>query len=194
MAPRFHKITTLLIPLLLICVLALTLILPNSSLSHSTGQASDCRATLLENRAYSPALIKAIDNAKNEIVMSFFLFKTNGYRNNYPDRLLNHLIRAAERGVKVKVLLEIGKDSRSQINKNNIETAKRLKKGGINVYFDRPTTRTHTKVVVIDRRYTFLGSHNLTSSALKYNNELSVLIDSPKVAREALTYINSLHR
>ncbi|MBE9545912.1 MAG: phospholipase [Proteobacteria bacterium] len=190
MATRFSKT----IPLPLVCLLALLFILPIPSLSHSTGQASDCRATLLKNRAYFPTLIKAIDNAKNEIVMSFFLFKTNGYRSNYPDRLLNHLIRAAERGVKVKVLLEIGKDSNSQINKNNIETAMRLRKGGIDVSFDHPTTRTHTKVVVIDRRYTFLGSHNLTSSALKYNNELSVLIDSPKVARKALSYINSLYR
>lgn len=194
MAPRFHKITTFSIPFLLICALALTLILPNSSLSHSIGQTSDCRATLLKNRDYFPTLAKAIDDAKNEIVMSFFLFKTNGYRSNYPDRLLNHLIRATERGVKVKVLLEIGKNSNSQINKNNTETAKRLRKGGIDVSFDRPTTRTHTKVVVIDRRYTFLGSHNLTSSAMKYNNELSILIDSPKVAGETLGYINSLYR
>ncbi len=194
MATRIPKITTLSILLLLICVLSLAAILLKPSLSHTIGQTSDCRATLLKNKDYFPTLVKTIDNARKEIVMSFFLFKTNGYRSNYPDRLVNHLIRATERGVKVKILLEIGKDSNSQINKNNIETAKRLKKGGIDVYFDSLHTKTHTKVVVIDRRYTFLGSHNLTSSALKYNNELSILIDSTKVARETLSYINSLRR
>ena len=194
MASRIPKITTLSILLFLICVFSLAAILLQPSVSHSIGQTSECRATLLKNRDYFPILVKTIDNARKEIVMSFFLFKTNGYRNNYPDRLVNHLIRATERGVKVKILLEIGKDSNSQINKNNIETAKRLKKGGIDVYFDPLHTKTHTKVVVIDRRYTFLGSHNLTSSALKYNNELSILIDSPEVAREALSYINSLRR
>lgn len=194
MATRIPKITTLSILLLLICVLTLAAILLKPSVSHTIGQTSDCRATLLKNRDYFPTLVKTIDNARKEIVMSFFLFKTNGHRSNYPDRLVNHLIRATERGVKVKILLEIGKDLNSQINKNNMETAKRLKKGGIDVYFDPLYTKTHTKVVVIDRKYTFLGSHNLTSSALKYNNELSILIDSTKVAREALSYINSLRR
>ena len=189
MATRFSKIIATLILLLLICTLVPPPFLMGAPLSDS-----DCRATLLKNKDYFPALTKAIDNARKEIVMSFFLFKTNGYRKNYPDRLLKNLIRAAERGIKVKILLEIGKNSNSQINKNNMETAKRLKNGGIDVYFDSLHTKTHTKVVVIDRRYTFLGSHNLTNSALKYNNELSVFIDSPKVAREALNYINSLYR
>ena len=34
--------------------------------------------------------------------------------------------------------------------------------------------------------------HNLTHSALKYNNEMSVMIESPQVAAEALEYIKSL--
>ena len=34
--------------------------------------------------------------------------------------------------------------------------------------------------------------HNLTQSALKYNNEMSVMIESPQVAAEALEYIKSL--
>lgn len=194
MVTRFPKITVFSIQLLLICALVLTFILPALSSSYSTSQNPECSVTLLKNRDYFPAMIKAIHGAEKEIVMSLFLFKTNGYRKNYPDRLLNNLIRAAERGIKVKILLEIGKDSNSQINKNNMETAKRLKNGGIDVYFDSLHTTTHTKVVVIDRRYTFLGSHNLTNSALKYNNELSIFIDSTKVARETLSYIDSLYR
>jgi phosphatidylserine/phosphatidylglycerophosphate/cardiolipin synthase-like enzyme len=42
---------------------------------------------------------------------------------------------------------------------------------------------------VIDKRYIFLGSHNLTQGALKYNNELSVLIDSPEMAAEVRAYL-----
>ena len=51
---------------------------------------------------------------------------------------------------------------------------------------------THLKVTVIDGRYVYLGSHNLTEGALRYNNELSVLIDSPEIAAETLTYLNQL--
>ena len=192
MVTRFPKITVFSIRLLLICALVLTFILPALSSSYSTSQNPECRVTLLKNRDYFPALIKAIDGAKKEIVMSFFLFKTNGYSNNCPDIVVAHLIGAARRGVTVKVILETDRDL--NLDKNNRETGIRLKNGGIDVYFDRPTTKTHTKVVVIDKRYTFLGSHNLTNSALKYNNELSIFIDSTKVAGETLSYINSLYR
>jgi len=46
--------------------------------------------------------------------------------------------------------------------------------------------------MVIDRRYIYIGSHNLTQSALKYNKELSVLIDSPELAGEMTAYLNGL--
>ena len=57
---------------------------------------------------------------------------------------------------------------------------------------DAPDRTTHAKLVVIDRRYLFVGSHNLTQSALKYNHEVSVRIDSPPLAEEALAYLKSL--
>ena len=155
----------------------------------------DGRVRLLEDREYFPAFMKTIHNAKDEIVMSFFLFKTNGYSKSYTDRLLAGLVRAAKRGVKVRIILEESANTRnSQVNKNNRETAARLEKKGIDVRFDSPHITTHTKVAVIDRRYIFLGSHNLTNSALKYNHELSVFIDSPSIAMGTLKYINSLHK
>jgi len=47
-------------------------------------------------------------------------------------------------------------------------------------------------VAVIDRRLSFIGSHNLTDSALKYNRELSLLVDSHEVAEEILAYLEDL--
>jgi phosphatidylserine/phosphatidylglycerophosphate/cardiolipin synthase-like enzyme len=150
---------------------------------------------LLEDREYFPAFMKTIHNAKDEIVMSFFLFKTNGYSKSYTDRILAGLVRAAGRGVRIRIILERGNGSRdSLVDKSNRETAARLKGKGIDVRFDSPHITTHTKVAVIDRRYIFLGSHNLTNSALKYNHELSVFIDSPSIAMGTLKYINSLHK
>ncbi|MCD6486119.1 MAG: hypothetical protein J7K35_02160 [Syntrophobacterales bacterium] len=155
----------------------------------------DGRVNLLQDREYFPAFMKAIHNAKDEIVMSFFLFKTNGYSKSYTDRLLAGLVRAAKRGVEVRIILEKGAVARSsQIDKNNKETTARLEGKGIDVRFDSPHITTHTKVAVIDKRYIFLGSHNLTNSALKYNHELSVFIDSPSMAMETLKYINSLYK
>jgi phosphatidylserine/phosphatidylglycerophosphate/cardiolipin synthase-like enzyme len=46
--------------------------------------------------------------------------------------------------------------------------------------------------VVIDQRYLLRGSHNFTHSALRHNNEASVLIESPQLARQALAYLQRI--
>ena len=149
--------------------------------------------TLLEDGEYFQAFMRGVDKAKSEIVMSFFLFKTNGYSTNRPDRVMAALGRAVERGVRVRIILERGNGGEdSPVDASNRETAARLREKGITVIFDSPRVTTHTKTAVIDGRYIFLGSHNLTNSALKYNREISVCIDSPPLAEEALQYIDSL--
>ena len=149
--------------------------------------------TLLEDGEYFQAFMRGVDKAKSEIVMSFFLFKTNGFSTNRPDRVLAALGQAVERGVRVRIILERGNGGEdSPVDASNRETAGRLKEKGIKVIFDSPRVTTHTKAAVIDGRHIFLGSHNLTNSALKYNRELSVCIDSPSLAEEVLRYIDSL--
>jgi phosphatidylserine/phosphatidylglycerophosphate/cardiolipin synthase-like enzyme len=37
-----------------------------------------------------------------------------------------------------------------------------------------------------------VGSHNLTSSALRHNHELSVLLDSPCIARQTIQYLHGI--
>jgi phosphatidylserine/phosphatidylglycerophosphate/cardiolipin synthase-like enzyme len=155
--------------------------------------APDCGVQLLKDRDYFTALIQAIDHARSEIVLSAFFFKTNGFADNEPDRVLEHLREAARRGVKVDVVIEQGQES-DNVSRDNADTAERLKRSGIRVCFDAPDTTTHAKVVVIDRRHLFVGSHNLTQSALKYNHEVSVRIDSPMLADEAFRYLKSLCR
>ena len=67
-----------------------------------------------------------------------------------------------------------------------------LSRSGIEIRFDSLRKTSHAKVVVIDDRYVFLGSHNLTHSALSRNNELSVRIDSPEMARQITSYLGTL--
>jgi phosphatidylserine/phosphatidylglycerophosphate/cardiolipin synthase-like enzyme len=148
--------------------------------------------TILKDRDYLPALKDAIDKAKREITLSYFNFKTKGNTGNYPDIVLRSLIAAAKKGVRVTVLLEQSSDAGDSTSRENRRTMGRLRKMGVSVYLDSPETTTHTKMAVVDGRYTFIGSHNLTQSALKYNNEMSVMIESPQVASEALEYIKSL--
>jgi phosphatidylserine/phosphatidylglycerophosphate/cardiolipin synthase-like enzyme len=153
----------------------------------------DSRLALLKNREYFHALSERIREARTQIVMAFFLFKTNGYPSSYPEILLRELGNAARRGVRVVLVLEQDAKPDSTINRDNRRSSEQLKKAGVEIYFDSPKRTTHTKLAVIDGRYTFIGSHNLTQSALKHNNELSVLIDSPAVAEKTLNYIKDLY-
>lgn len=172
---------------------SLSLKLENKTLDQKSYSLPGCAVTLLENRDYFPTLLEAVDNARKEIILSFFLFKMGKRPNNYPEILTEHLKKAAKRGVRIEIVLERSDKISSDVDQDNRETAGLLKDPGIFIYFDYPQRTTHTKVIVIDSRYTIIGSHNLTQSALKYNNELSVMIDSRAVAEETILYIKALH-
>jgi phosphatidylserine/phosphatidylglycerophosphate/cardiolipin synthase-like enzyme len=148
-------------------------------------------ARLLLDRDYFTALLDGVDRARSEIFLSAYLFRTIENANGYPEAVLKRLLVAVKRGVRVEVVLERNQDA-DDLNRSNAETAERLKQGGIRVCMDAPNRVTHTKLVVIDRRYLLIGSHNLTQSALKYNHEASVWIDSAPLAEEALRYMKSL--
>jgi phosphatidylserine/phosphatidylglycerophosphate/cardiolipin synthase-like enzyme len=148
-------------------------------------------AKLLLDSDYVTALLNGIDRARLEISLSLYLFRTIVNAQGYPEAVLKSLVAAVRRGVRVEVILERNQDG-DDLSRNNAETAERLRQGGIRVCLDAPDRQTHTKLVVIDRRYILIGSHNLTQSALKYNHEASVWIDSAPLAEEALRYMESL--
>lgn len=144
---------------------------------------------LLTNADYFPALLKAIEEAQNEIFMSIFSFKAGVYKNSYPDRIMGYLAKAVKRGVTVIVILENTKNPYDELNIQNRQTGKLLAEKGIKVYYDDPKTTTHTKLIAIDQKLVFLGSHNLTQSALKYNNEISILLKRPDLAKRSRDYM-----
>jgi phosphatidylserine/phosphatidylglycerophosphate/cardiolipin synthase-like enzyme len=150
---------------------------------------SGCKALLLTNEKYFPALINAIDEAQSEIFMSIFSFKAGVHKNSYPDRILGHLAKAVKRGIKVVVILETTGRGSDELSIQNRQTGKLLEEIGVKVYFDSPRTTTHTKLIVIDESVVILGSHNLTQSALKYNNEISILLSSPDLAKRTRNYM-----
>lgn len=150
-----------------------------------------CDVTLLKDGAYVPELLEGIRHARQEIALSIFFFKTGMTGTSQPELVLRHLLEAARRGVRVEAVVESGPEG-DTVSRDNEEAAKRLRNGGIRVCMDAPERTTHAKLVVIDRRYLFVGSHNLTQSALKYNHEVSVRIDSPQLAEEAISYLKSL--
>jgi phosphatidylserine/phosphatidylglycerophosphate/cardiolipin synthase-like enzyme len=143
-------------------------------------------AVLLENRAYGGELINRIRESKRRIICAFYLFKLGKGGRNLPAAIATELVKARGRGVEVTVILDGGR----QVGWENLPAAGYLVKGGVNVVFtSRRHVVTHAKAVAIDDRWVLLGSHNLTQAALLHNNELSVLLDSPKLAAELRRYL-----
>jgi phosphatidylserine/phosphatidylglycerophosphate/cardiolipin synthase-like enzyme len=155
----------------------------------AAAEPHEAAVTLLKDTEFAGALLSGIRNARKTIVCSYYLFVVHG--KNESEKVLEELVRARRRGVGVRVILEKTRQ-KDRLNEENLHTAALLARGGIKVFFDTPDVVTHLKVTVIDGRYVYLGSHNLTEGALRHNNELSVLIDSPEIAGETLSYLNQL--
>ena len=146
---------------------------------------------LLADDAYYPQLRRFINGARHRIDMVMYLFKSGKSRTNRANQIARALVMARKRGVKVQVVLEKSNWNDS-VNSENRKIARYLRHHGVGVRFDSLATTTHSKVVVIDQRFCFVGSHNLTHSALARNHEMSILFDSPKVARQMQNYIERL--
>jgi phosphatidylserine/phosphatidylglycerophosphate/cardiolipin synthase-like enzyme len=177
---------------LLSIVLFLVCLASGNAGLHAAQKGYPGKVTLLQDHKYADALLAGIRNAKKEITGCYFLFKVGSGHNNLAQKVADELIAAKKRGVDISLELEQAASGKGTIYEQNRLAAKLLTDAGIKVRFDAPKITTHVKAMVIDRRYVYLGSHNLTQSALKYNNELSVLIDSAELAGEVTAYLNGL--
>lgn len=52
----------------------------------------------------------------------------------------------------------------------------------------------HAKLVIIDEKYLFLGSHNFSKNAFDLNHEISFVTDDGEAVREALDHFNSFFK
>ena len=149
------------------------------------------RARLLLDRDYFTTLLDAIDEARDEIVFCSYLFKTIAGARGYPEQVIDRLKAASRRGVRVRFVMELNRED-GDLVRTNEQTARTLRDLGMDVVPDPQDRVTHAKLIVFDRKRLLAGSHNLTQAALGYNHEVSLLLESPELAEEALRYIDAL--
>jgi phosphatidylserine/phosphatidylglycerophosphate/cardiolipin synthase-like enzyme len=92
----------------------------------------------------------------------------------------NELLRACNRGVDVSVLV------------NNDYILPILKDTKINIQKVNTKKVMHIKMIIIDGKYLFLGSHNLTKNAFDLNHEISVLSDDVVSIAKCNNFFDSL--
>jgi len=140
---------------------------------------------ILANRDYVPELVKLFDGAEKTIDIIMF---SAGYYPEHPEGinrvLYNSLIRAAERGVRVRIILDASSWNPNNTRKNAMVARFFRKSGLVEVYFDPPDVTTHTKAMVVDSTLSVVGSTNWSYYALAHNNETAVLIECKSLGLE----------
>lgn len=149
-------------------------------------------------RDYYPVVKEVIDSAEESIYVAMFIISLHPeHKDSKTYQLCNSLIKAKERGVNVKVVLDqnvdfMEEDHRWEIEGKNEEAYKYFKSNGVDVFYDDKYKYTHSKTIVIDEETVIIGSTNWSVSAFERNNESSVLIKSPELAKSIIEDIEKI--
>ena len=147
---------------------------------------------VVTDREYFPVVHQALREASHSIQLMMY---TIGYYEKYPDSpsniLIRDLIEAKQRGVEVKVILDVS-DWNQRVTRQNKNTGQILSKNGVEIAYDPLFINAHAKLLIIDGMITILGSTNWTYYSLTRNNEVSVLVKSKEVAQKLSDYFQRI--
>jgi phosphatidylserine/phosphatidylglycerophosphate/cardiolipin synthase-like enzyme len=96
------------------------------------------------------------------------------------------LIQKAGKGLKISGVMDA-----EQVKSNKGTEYDPLKQAGIDVWLDGNSGLMHHKVFIIDEKVVILGSYNFSASAEKTNDENTLIIFSPQIAK---LYMQEFHR
>lgn len=131
----------------------------------------------------SGSYIEMLKHARHEIIIlcSYFI----------PGRIISrHLLRAARRGVKVKLILAGFSDVRLAKNAERY-MYDRLLRNGIDIFEYKPTV-LHGKVAVCDNRFMTLGSYNVNDISAYASIELNIDVQDEATALSMTETLKSI--
>jgi len=136
----------------------------------SLAQAGSIRVYFSPNGGCTDAILSQINQAKTEILLQAYSFTSKP--------IVQALLRAQKRGVKISALLD--KSNRSR----KYSAATFLKNMDIPVFIDDKHAIAHNKIMIIDNRVVITGSFNFTMAAENRNAEnLLILEDMDDLTR-----------
>ncbi len=117
-------------------------------------------------------VLSFIDSAERTLDIEMYVFTS--------DEVAQALLRAHERGVRVRIILE-----KRVLSAENKKVFDALQSGGIDIAWATEEYKlTHAKFIIADGGRLFIGSHNFSNSALHGNREASVIIHTLSVVNE----------
>ena len=127
---------------------------------------------------------------------SVLTIKQTLYRTSLDSRVVNHLIRAAESGKQVVVLVEIKARFDEQAN---IGWARKLEASGAHVVYGLVGLKTHCKTLLVVRRegstlrrYVHIGTGNYNTKTARSYVDLGLLTVRPDIAADVTDLFNIL--
>ncbi len=118
------------------------------------------------------------------------------YRTNPDSGLIPALVRAAENGKQVAVLVELKARFDEE---NNITWAKSLEQAGVHVVYGVVGLKTHGKIALVVRRekdeirrYVHLGTGNYNSSTARTYTDIGLMTCRPEFGEDATRFFNVL--
>ena len=144
--------------------------------------------------SFSATVERFFEEAANDD--NVLAIKTTLYRTSGDTAIVDSLIRAAQRGKQVAVLVEL----KARFDEaNNITWARRLEDYGIHVAYGSATLKIHAKAALVVRReadgirrYVHLGSGNYNSRTARQYTDVAVLTCSPSIGADVSDLFNSL--
>ncbi|UCE29590.1 MAG: hypothetical protein JSV85_02405 [Candidatus Bathyarchaeota archaeon] len=151
----------------------------------------------LLNQEYYHSMKDELGNANETILVAMYTMKYDpSDSDDWGNDLIRELVNASGRGVNVTVIIENRTYSPQNLEEKymseNLEAYQYLLDNNVTVKVDNENDTDHMKLVVIDNRVVYVGSHNWSESGLYYNSETSVKIISEDVAEVFTTYFATI--
>lgn len=121
-------------------------------------------------------ILNAINSAGSEVLVEVYLLSDQ--------QIIDSLVEAKNRGVKVQIMMEQRPFGGGNVNKN---TATRLSQEGMDFKWTNPTfALTHEKAMIVDRETLFILNQNLTKTAFDKNREYNIIDHNFEEVTEAV--------
>ncbi len=145
-------------------------------------------------QSFSDTVERFITCAANDTKV--LAIKMTLYRTTGDSHILKALIKAAENGKQVSVLIELKARFDEQ---NNINLARKLEQSGVHVVYGLVRLKTHTKVVLVVRReddkirrYVHIGTGNYNAKTSKLYTDVGLFSCRPELGADLTDLFNYL--
>ena len=141
-------------------------------------------------RGIEPVVEEIINDAENEIQMVAYIFTSRAIH------LLNLMERAAERGIKIDMIINHLESQDEAVRSKLSFLSSRFPHVKIFNFVDPEGRQLHAKIIVVDRKSAVIGSANFSWGGMYANYEIGLLLQGEVVWKLAgiIDFFTQTHR